>query len=64
MHLQIDCSIGAGYTITDLDGDIAPEVVRSDAGLREVLGMMRAPRELIEGVVNRVDFERSFDITY
>ena len=64
MRLQIDRSIGAGYTITDLDGDIAPEVVRSDAGLREILGMLRAPRELVEGVINRVDWDRSFEITY
>ena len=64
MRIQIDRSLGAGYTITDLDGDIATEVVRSDAGLREILGLLRAPRDIIEGVINRVDWERSFEVVY
>ncbi|MBZ5579598.1 MAG: hypothetical protein LAP40_23825 [Acidobacteriia bacterium] len=64
MRLQIDCSIGAGYAITDLDGDIATEVVRSDAGLREILGILRAPRDVIEGAINRLDWDRSFQISY
>ena len=64
MRLQIDGSLGAGYTIADLDGDIATEVVRSVAGLREVLGLMRAPRDVVDGVVFGLDFQRSIQIDY
>jgi hypothetical protein len=64
MRIQIDSSMGAGYTITDLDGDIATEVVRSDAGVREILGLMRAPRDVIEGVIVRLEWERSLQIDY
>jgi hypothetical protein len=64
MRLQIDSSLGAGYTVADLDGDIATEVVRSDAGLREILKLMRAPRDVIENVVGRLDRERSIQVDY
>ncbi len=64
MRLEITNSSGGGYTIADLDGDIATEVVRSDAGLWEILGLMRTPRDLIRDVIGRLDQERSIQITY
>ena len=57
-------TLGAGYTVSDLDGDIATEVVRSDAGLWEVLGLMRAPRDLIRDVIDRLEVEKSIQVTY
>jgi len=64
MRLEITSSTSGGYTISDLDGDIATEVVRSDAGLWEILGMMRTPRDLIRDVIDRLDEERSIQISY
>ena len=64
MRLQIDSSLGAGYTVADLDGDIATEVVRSDAGLREVLKLMRAPKEVTEDVIIRLNHERSIQVSF
>jgi len=64
MRLQIDHSLGAGYTITDLDGDIATEVVRSAAGLWEILGLMRVPRDVIMDLISRLNQEHSIQITY
>jgi hypothetical protein len=56
--------LDAGYTVSDLDGEIATEVVRSDAGLWEILGLMRAPRDLIRDVISRLEAEKSIQITY
>ena len=61
MRLEIKTSLDAGYTVSDLDGDIATEVVRSDAGLG---GLMRAPRDLIRDVISRLEAEKSIQITY
>ena len=64
MRLEIKSSLGAGYTVSDLDGDIATEVCRSDAGLWEVLGLMRAPRDVIRNVIDRLEAENTIQIDY
>lgn len=64
MRLEITSSSSGGYTVSDLDGDIATEVVRSDAGLWEILGLMRAPRDMIRDVIGRLGEERSILIDY
>jgi hypothetical protein len=64
VRLEIKSSLGAGYTVSDLDGDIATEVVRSDQGLWEVLGLMRAPRDVIRDVITRLECENSINISY
>ncbi|HEY1240173.1 MAG TPA: hypothetical protein VGF16_06430 [Bryobacteraceae bacterium] len=64
MRLKVDLNLDEAYTIADLDGDIATEVARSMAGLREILKLMGAPRDLIESVLQRIDSEKSIQITY
>ena len=64
MRLEIKTSLGAGYTVSDLDGDIATEVVRSDQGLWEVLGLMRTPRDMIRDVIDRLEVENTIQIDY
>lgn len=63
MRIQIDSSVDA-YTIIDLDGDIATEVVRSGAGVWEILGLMRVPRDVIRDVVDRLGQQPSIQITF
>jgi len=64
MRLKIDLNLDEAYTVADLDGDIATEVVRSMAGLREILKMMGTPRDLIDSVIQRIASEKSIQITY
>ena len=64
MRLKIDVNLDDANTVVDLDGDIATEVARSIQGLREILKLMRAPQEMIDDVLCRIDQERSLEITY
>ena len=64
MRLKVDVNLDDAYTVADLDGDIATEVARSFAGLREILKLMGTPREMIENVLERINQERSVQITF
>ncbi len=64
MNLKIDLNLDEAYTVADLDGDIATEVVRSIVGLREVLRLMGAPPHMIDSVISRIGQERSIQINY
>jgi len=64
MRLQVDLNLDEAFTVADLDGDIATEVVLSIKGLREVLKLMGTPRDVIENVVHRINQERSIQITF
>ena len=64
MNLKIDLNLDEAYTVADLDGDIITEVARSTQGLREILKVMGAPRDVIEDVLARINNERSLQITY
>ena len=64
MNLKVDLNLDGAYTVADLEGEIITEVARSMQGLREILKIMGAPREMIDDVVRRIDQERSIQITY
>lgn len=63
MRIQIESTVDA-YTIIDLDGEIATEVVRSGAGVWEILGLMRVPRDVIRDVVDHLGQQPSIQITF
>ena len=64
MNLKIDLNLDDAYTVADLDGEIATEVVRSIVGLREVLRLMGAPPHMVDSVISRISQERSIQINY
>ena len=64
MNLRIDLNLDDAYTVADLDGDIATEVARLIIGLREILKLMGASREMIDDVISRIGQERSVQITF
>jgi hypothetical protein len=64
VRLQIDFNLDEAYTVADLDGDIATEVARSVQGLREILRLMGAPREMTEDIITRIHQERIIQVVY
>jgi hypothetical protein len=64
MRLRIEATLGVGYIVSDLDGEIATEVVRSMPGVMEVLKLMRTPSSFIEDVIKRLEHEKSVEITF
>jgi hypothetical protein len=55
---------GADYSVSDLDGDIATELVNSRAELRNILKTMGMPPEMIENTVGRLNSERLVEVGF